>query len=403
MAHLWMDQDTSEEERLFRETIRRFTEEVVNPLDRESRRDYIDVSRKLHVEAGKRGILGLSIPERYGGQGGSAMMQGIAREELGRALVIGYGLPFPLLATHIVFAEKGSQGLLEKWMPRLLAGEAKIGIASTEPKSGCDLATITTSAVREGDRYILNGEKGPMSHISGTDAWIVLARTGGLEAGSRGVTEFFVEADRPGVEKYHFDAMEESADLGGVRFANVELPADHIVGEENMGFGQQLGAFDIERVILPMAYLGAAMHSVELSIEYSKSRVVWGRPIASFEGVMFPLVEAVTKIESVRSFCYEVLRRYDRGEQMRKESSMARWYVTRVALDALDTCIQVNGAQGYTDTVPHQRRYRWVRAGLFGHGTQEIQKLIIGREIMGKEVYNLALGRTPAGKERTER
>ena len=388
-----MRQIASEEENLFRENVRRFVEEIINPLAHESRKNYGKVSHDIHIEAGKRGILGLSIPEKYGGQGGTAMTQGIAREELGRSLVIGYGLPFPLSATHLNFASGCPKDLVDKWMPKFLNGESKMGVASTEPKSGSDVATIATKATRQGDKFILNGEKGPMSSVSAKDAWIVLARTGDQESGSKGISEFFVEVDRPGVEKIHFDAMEESADLGAIRLTNVEVPADHIVGAKDAGFRQQMSSFDMERVIIPMAYLGAAMHSIELSVEYTKNRIIWGRPIASFEGVMFPLVEAITKIESVRSFCYEVLRRYDHAERMTKESSMVRWYVTKVALEALDTCIQVNGAQGYTDGVPHQRRYRWVRAGLFGHGTQEIQKLVIGREIMGKDVYNTALGR----------
>lgn len=393
MADTWMNQDISEEEQIFRDSVRRFVSEAVNPLAFEARKNYLEVSGKMYLRAGEQGILSLSIPQQFGGQGGSAVLQGIAREELGRGRVVGYGMPWPLSYTTVNFAEGCPQYLVDRWLPKFLKGEARLGLASTEPKSGSDVASIAAYATKEGDKYVLNGEKGPLSGISDTEAFVVLARTAPKEVGAKGVTAFFVEADRSGIEKYHFDAMEESADLGGFRMNNVEVPADHVVSGEGKGFAIQMKAFDIERAIMPMAYLGAAMDSIELSVEYVKNRVVWGKPIAAFEGVLFPLIESITKIESIRSFCYKVLRAYDTGQKITKEASMMRWYITKVVLEALDNCIQVNGAQGYTDNVPHQRRYRWVRAGLFGHGTQEIQKLVVAREIFGKEIYDLALGR----------
>ena len=390
---MWVGQDKTEEEQLFRESIRRFVIETINPMVFDAKKDYKTTSRKLYRKAGERGILSLSIPQELGGQGGTAVLQGIAREEMGRGKVIGYGLPWPLSWTHVNFAEGCSDDLVKKWMPRFLSGESRLGLASTEPRSGSDVASIVANGVKEGDKYIINGEKGPLSGVSTTDAFIILARTGTNDAGARGVTAFFAEADCPGIEYYQLEAMEDSADLGGFRMNNLELSLDHVVGEEGKGFYQQMKAFDIERAIMPMAYLGATMDSLELSLEYAKNREVWGRPIATYEGVMFPLIEAVTKVESIRSFCYQVLKNYDQGKRITKEAAMMRWYVTRVCLDALDACIQVNGAQGYTDNVPHQRRYRWVRAGLFGHGTQEIQKLVIAREILGKEIYDQAIGR----------
>jgi cyclohexanecarboxyl-CoA dehydrogenase len=393
MDGVWMGADRSEEETLFRDTVRRFVEGAINPHEKASRKDYDAVSRKLRIEAGKAGILGVSVPAELGGQGAGAVFQGIAYEEIGRSRVIGYGLPWPLLPTYVSFATGCSKELVDEWMPRFLSGESELGIGITEPKSGSDVATIATTARAEGDEYVLDGEKGPVSSAKRSAAWMILARTGSKESGSKGLTQFFVESDTPGLEVYSLDAMEESADLGGFRLNGVRVSADHKVGEESRGFHRQISAFDLERVLIPMEYLGAAMDSIELAIAYTKQRIVWNRPIASFEGVMFPLVECITKLQAVRSFTYDVLRSYDAGKKITKEASMLRWYITRVALESLDTCMQVTGAMGYTDGPPHQRRYRWVRAGLFGHGTQEIQKLVIAREIMGKEVYNDALGR----------
>ena len=137
------------------------------------------------------------------------------------------------------------------------------------------------------------------------------------------MSEFFVEDDLPGVDRSRFDSMEESWDMGTIKFNDIEVPADHLIGVENQGFRQRMAAFDAERVSL--GNLGAAMHSLELTVQYSRDRVVWGKPIAAFEGVMFPLVEAITKVETARSFCYDLLRRFDRGERLTKESAMCHW------------------------------------------------------------------------------
>jgi cyclohexanecarboxyl-CoA dehydrogenase len=393
MSSIWTETDETEEEQIFREGIRSFVRNQIDPRVFETKANYNSVCKKIRLEAGKRGILGLSVPQNFGGQEASAILQGIAYEEIGRSKVIGYGLPWPLLPTYTNFATGCSDSLVKKWMPRYLSGESEMGIGSTEPKSGSDVASISTRATKQGNSFLLNGEKGPVSSSTRCDSWIVLARTGSTESGSRGITEFFVEGDISGLDLYHFDSMEESADLGGFRLNNVKIGADHIIGEENKGFYRQMSAFDLERVLIPMEYLGAAMDSIEVAIEFAKNRIVWGRPIGSFEGVMFPLVEALTSLQSVRSFCYHVLRQFDKKKRITMEASMLRWYLTKIALNVMDTCLQVSGAAGYSDNLPHQRRYRWVRAGLFGHGSQEIQKLVIGREVFGKEIYNSALGR----------
>ncbi len=393
MPELWRSQDRTEEEILFRKSIRDFVTQVADPLYFEAKKNPAGVRKKLWLEAGRRGIMGIAIPEKYGGQGGSVLMQGIAKEELGRSKLVATLVPAPLLTIYERFAEYGNEAVVKKWMPKFMSGEAQCGIGSTEPQSGSDISGFVTTAVKKGKSYILNGEKGPVSGVQSAEAYFILARTGPAGSGAKGVSMFLVETGRPGVELSNFKAMEETWELGGIKLDNVEIPEENLIGQEGRGFYQMMGSLDVERILLPMGYIGGAMESLEESIEYAKSRVVWKRPIASFEGVMFPLVEAVTRLETVRCYAYDVMRTAETDKNVTKYASMARWIVTRTALDALDTCIQVNGAQGYTDQVPHERRYRWVRSGLIGHGTQEIQKLVIGREIFGKEIYDLALGR----------
>ena len=262
---------------------------------------------------------------------------------------------------------QGKENLVKQWLPKFINGEARLGIASTEPNSGSDVANISTTAVKNGESYVLKGEKGPISTVETADGWIVLARTGPPDSGAKGISRFFVERDLKGIEKYTIGGMDETEPLGGIILNNVEVPSDHLLGEENKGFYSQMGVFSIERALLSMPHLGTAMDSLELSVEYAQNRVVWGKPIASFEGVMFPLVEAITKIESVRAFAYQVLRMADDGKSIAKEASMLRWYIPRLVLEALDTCIQVHGASGYADVFPHQRRYKTVRGALIGH------------------------------------
>ncbi len=388
----WMHLDFTEEQEMFRNTVRAFVTKKIDPLEEESKKDYWKVREKVIRELGSMGIIGLSLPPELGGQGGDSVSLGIAAEEIGRSKVIGVSV-VGLTGTIMNFAFGANRDLREEWLPRLLRGEATLGIGSTEPSTGSDVASIRATAVRKGEVYVLNGEKGPVSHVYHTDASLILTRTGAADSGLKGLTYFFVESNRPGIELYHFDCMENVWDLGGLRLRDVEVPAKHMVGEENRGFYLTMEAFDLERVLIPMSHIGAAEQSLEDTIEFAKQRKVFGRPIGAYEGIMFQIAEAATRLEACRAFMYQALRNSDRGIKFTKEAAMIRWYASKVALEALDVAIQVHGAIGYTDSVPHQRRYRYVRAGLISHGTQEIQKLIIGRELLGREIYDAALGR----------
>ncbi|MGI0090918.1 MAG: acyl-CoA dehydrogenase family protein [Nitrososphaerales archaeon] len=404
MVGFWTEVDSFDEERIFRESIRAFVEEFINPLeDRAKRGEYEEVCRLIRRESAKRGILGACLPLEVGGQGAKAVFHGIGNEELGRGRVFGYGVVGILHERYAIFARSANPELVKKWMPRILNGEAIFGIGSTEPRTGSDVATMVTTATKKGDKYVINGEKGPISSIDRDDGWLLLARTGSPGSGAKGITQFFVEKDLAGIEKYHFNTMESSANLGGIRLTNVEVPEDHVVGELNQGFIIQMKSFELERALIPFNVIGAAAESLEAAVGYTKSRVVWGKPIATFEGVMFPIVESVTKLDVVRVFAYHVLRLAESGKNISTEASMLRWYVARTALDSLDSCIQVSGAAGYTDIFPHERRYRWVRAHLLGHGSQEIQKLVTARAVFGRQIYDLAMGRvqskTPSSSE----
>ncbi len=392
MAEFWTNVDQSDEERLFRESVRAFVRDYIDPLEKKARTEYEEVCKQIRVESAKRGILGACLPVEAGGAGASLEFHGIGNEELGRAMVFGYGAVGLLHQRYSTFARAANPNLVKKWMPKILRGEALLGIGSTEPRTGSDVATIMTSATKKGDKYVINGEKGPISSIDRDDGWLLLARTGTQESRARGITMFFVERDLAGIEKYNLNTMESSANLGGIRLKNVEVSEDHVIGELNQGFAMQMKFFELERVLIPFSIIGAASDSLESAVSYTKHRMVWGKPIAAYEGVMFPIVESFTKLDSVRVFAYHVLRLASAGVDISTQSSMLRWYVARTALDLLDVCIQVSGAAGYTDTFPHERRYRWLRAHLLGHGSQEIQKLVTGRSIYGREIYDLAIG-----------
>src|SRR5208283_4422264 len=230
MPSFWLDHDTTDEERLFRQSMRAFVEDFANPLEREFRKNPQETIRSLCVDSMKRGIRTAGIPEKYGGVQISQYMKGIATEELGRGLILDTSIAGgPLSGNELYFITKGPGHLVDKWITRILNG-AVVGIASTEPKTGSDVATVTTTAKRRGGSFVINGEKGPASGISRTAGWIVIARTGDTQSGSRGLSEIFVEDDLPGVDRSRFDSMEESWDMGTIKFNDVEVPEDHLIG-----------------------------------------------------------------------------------------------------------------------------------------------------------------------------
>ena len=334
---------------------------------------------------GELGLLGLRVPEAYGGQAADFLTFGIAMEEIGRGdFSCTYGIQLAGLAGEIL-GRSGTEEIKTRWLPPTARGEAVVALALTEPGAGSDAANLACRAERDGDGYVITGEKSGISLGMAAQAAIVFARTdpGGR---ARGVTAFVVPLDLPGVSRSALRDMGTRAIGRAVlAFDHVRLPVSHRLGEEGTGFYQVMQGFDYNRVIIALAALGVAQQSVEETMGYVKERKAFGRALARFEGVSFAIAEAATHLEACRWLCYRALWLADQGRPHTKESAMTKWWGPRLAVDTIHQCLLLHGHYGYTDELPFEQRMRDVIGLEIGDGAAEVMKMVVARELMGRE------------------
>jgi len=336
-------------------------------------------------QMGELGLLGLRMPAAYGGQEADYLTFGIAMEEIARGdFACTYGLQLAGLAGEIL-GRSGSEEVKARWLPPTARGEVAIALALTEPGVGSDAANLVCRAERDGDGYLMTGEKSGISLGMVAQAAIVFARTD--PAGrARGVTAFLVPLDLPGVSRSPLRDMGTRAISRAVlAFDHVRLPASHRLGEEGTGFHQVMQGFDYNRVGIALACLGVAQVSLEETMAYVKERKAFGRALATFEGVSFALAEAATHIEACRWLCYRALWLADHGRPHTKESAMTKWWAPRLAVETIHQCLLFHGHYGYTDELPFEQRMRDVIGLEIGDGAAEVMKMIVAREMMGRE------------------
>ena len=334
---------------------------------------------------GELGLLGLRVPAAYGGQEADFLTFGIAMEEIGRGdFSCTYGIQLAGLAGEIL-GRSGSEAIKTRWLPPTASGEAVVALALTEPGAGSDAANLACRAERDGDGYVITGEKSGISLGMAAQAAIVFARTD--PAGrARGVTAFLVPLDRPGVSRSPLRDMGTRAIGRAVlAFDQVRLPASHRLGEEGTGFYQVMQGFDYNRIGIALACLGVAQQSVEETMVYVKERRAFGRALARFEGVSFAIAEAATHLEACRWLCYRALWLADQARPYTKESAMTKWWGPRLAVDTIHQCLLLHGHYGYTDELPFEQRMRDVIGLEIGDGAAEVMKMVVARELMGRE------------------
>jgi cyclohexanecarboxyl-CoA dehydrogenase len=372
--------DFSEEEELFRRTVREFARKEIAPKIREYERKG-EFPWELYRKMGKAGLLGLRFPKKYGGQEADAVAMGILVEEIARA---GWQIPLGDIMGEIL-ALHGPEHLKREWLPSMAKGEKMLGIANTEPSAGSDAAAITTRATRKGDDYVLNGEKQCITGIDECGAYCILAKTD-QDKGARGVSMFFVEMNRPGIEKYKFDALGwRLFSFGGFVLKDVTIPTTNLIGEENQGFHYVMETFDLMRALIAVWCVGMTESSLDENIEYTKQRTAFGRPIAKFESVQSRIVEGYTELEAARLLCYRTLWMKDKGERITKHSAMIKWYVPQLCFGIVNDCLQNRGAIGYTTECLDEYRLREIRGAMIGDGTTDINKIVVARELLGRE------------------
>ncbi len=335
-------------------------------------------------ELGELGVFGIRVPEEYGGSGGSFTMLGVAAEELSRGdFNVSLLLQMAAIAAELLVAH-GSEEQRRAWLPGIASGEKVVAFALTEPGAGSDAAAIAATARREGEHFVLAGEKASISLAGLADGCVVFARTGG--AGARGIGAFLVPLDLPGVSRRVYDgAGERLSQRGSLFFDEVRVPAAALLGEETGGFVQAMAAFDFNRAVIALACLGAARQSLDETIAFARERRTFGQPLARREGVAFQVAEHATWISAARLLAYETLALRDRGRPHTAEAAMVKWLGPKVAAEAIHACLLLHGWPGYGRELPFEQRLRDVIGLEVGDGTPEIMKGVIARSLFGRD------------------
>lgn len=379
-----MDFALSDEQALLQRIVGGFAREELLPHYREWDRTGA-FPRALWRRMGELGLTGARAPRAYDGQELDAVTTGIAAEEVARGdFNLAYGVLMPALCGEIL-AGFGGERVKREWLAPMARGEAVLGLALSEPGAGSDAKMITTGAARDGDDYVISGEKSGISLLMAADALVLFAKTD-PDAGARGVTAFLVPTALPGITRTPFDDMGSRAVQRGAIFLDaVRVPAEYRIGDEGQGFRSVMNGFDLSRFLIALMCLGAAEASLEATIAYVREREAFGRPIARFEGVSFPIAEHATLLEAARWLCLRGLWLRDQGLPHTKEAAMAKWWAPKAAVDCIHDCLLLHGQYGYTRDLPFEQRLRDVIGLEIGDGTAQISKIVVARELLGRE------------------
>ncbi len=379
-----MDFGLNEEQRLWQKTVHDFVAAEVQPRARET-----DETGEFNWPAvrkmGPLGILGLNIPEEYGGAGVDAISAAIAIEELGWACgstALAIAAHNGLGTTPIVLF--GSEELKRKWLPLVASGKGKLGaLALTEPGAGSDLQGIQTKAVKDGGDWVINGAKMWCTNATIAEYIITLARTDPA-GGSRSLSMILVPTDAPGLR---IGPPEKKMGLKGsptsaVTYDNVRVPLANLVGAEGGGLKQTLTTLDGGRISIGAISLGLARAAFENAVAYAKERRAFGAPIANLQAIQWMLADAATEIAAARNLLYYAAWRKQQGMPYTQEAAMAKLFASEMGERVCRNAIQVFGGYGYSREYPVERMYRDARLMTIGEGTSEIQRLVIARQVL---------------------
>jgi len=380
-----MEFSLNEEQEQFRDLVHRFVAAEVKPkaaeVDEESRFNWDAVDKM-----GPLGLLGLEVPVKFGGAEVDAISSAIAIEELGW----GCGSTALAIAAHNGLAlgpivRYGNDAQRERWLPALASGEGRLGCLSlTEPDAGSDLqGGVTTKAVRDGDEWVIDGNKMWMTNASISDLMVVLCRTD-ADGGSRSLSMILVPSDTAGVM---IGPAEKKMGLNGspthaVNFKEVRVPAENLLGEEGRGLQQTLETLDHGRIGIGALAVGLAQAAYEEALAYAQDREAFGHPIAQYQAIQWMLADAATEIQAARLMVYYAAWQKEMGRRFTKEAAMAKLFATEVSERVCRNAIQIHGGYGYSREFPVERIYRDTRLMTIGEGTSEIQRLVIARHVL---------------------
>ncbi|MCI4322744.1 MAG: acyl-CoA dehydrogenase family protein [Thermoplasmata archaeon] len=363
---------------------RRFVRKEVAPVaEKMDREDHFP--REVFRRLGENGFLGPTVPTEYDGLGSTYWAQAVILEEIARvspALALSVGAHSNLCADNL--ARNGTEAQKKRFLPALATGASLGALALTEPGAGSDATSLTTTAVRRGDAYVLRGTKQFITNGPVADTLIVYAKTDPAR-GARGISAFLVEKGQPGFSvSRQLDKMGmRGSPTGELRFEDCEVPADQLLGAENGGVGVMMGGLNVERAVLSAIPVGIIEECLELSVAYSREREQFGRKIGQFEMIQEKLANMYFQLRASRLLMYEALDSVRHDLRSAKASATALTFAseasTRVALDA----IQIYGGNGYMREYPLERLARDAKLLEIGAGTSEIRRLIVARELLG--------------------
>ena len=371
----------TDEQKRFCQWVRAFAlKEFSDGAKERAKLDYVtpEVMKKL----ADAGLLELGTSPKYTTRPKDCVTIGIAHEEICK---VEFPAMIVLLIQYLVYglAEWMSDELREDVLPATTTGKRLLCFANTEPDCGSDAAAIKTKAVRDGDSYIISGEKTSISGGMQSDAAVMTAKTD-PEAGVKGITLFYVPLTGPGVSRSAFRDMGNiPAGRASLIFDEVRVPIPFRIGGEGEGFSKVMRTFDASRVLVGLSALALAETSLEEAVEYVKTRTAFGSPLSRFEGVSFKLAEHATRTEAARMLCYKALKLRDEGLPHSKEAAMAKWFAPACAVEAIHDLMLISGNSAYSEAHVMQQRWRDAISCQIGDGTAEIMKLIVAREMLG--------------------
>lgn len=378
-----MSFDLSEEHLALREHIRSFVAEEVTPVALEfdeSQEFPHEIFRKL----GDLGYLGIVIPTEYGGSGMGYMEYALIVEEVARgcpAIALGVAAHNGLCTSHIY--RFGNEELRQKYVPRLAAGQTMGAWGLTEPSAGSDAGGTQTTAVRDGDHYIINGAKNFITHGNVGDICVVMAVTD-KSAGKKGISAFAVDKSMTG---YYGSKKENKlgmrcSDTAGLTFDNVRVPVSHLIGNEGEGFIQALQILDGGRISIAALSVGLAQGALDAALKYSNERVQFGKRLNEMQAIQMKLAKMAMEVDAARLLTYKAAWMRDQGMNFTVAASQAKLYASEVAVRTAEEAIQIHGGYGYVKEYPVEKFWRDSKLLTIGEGTSEVQKMIIARNLV---------------------
>ena len=382
----------TEEHQLFRASFRDFLQkEVVPYIEQWEKSGTID--RFIWKKFGEMGFFGINYPTQYGGMNLDLFYTVIFLEELQKIKSSGFAAAMwahvYLAMTHL--NAEGSESIKQDYLTASISGDKIGALCITEPFGGSDVAGMRTTAVKSGDKYIINGSKTFITNGVYADYYIVAAKTQ-PELGNKGISVFLVDTNTPGISATKLDKLGwRASDTAEIAFDNVEIPISNLMGEPNKGFPYIMQHFASERLIMAINAHARAEYALDYTIEYMEQRQAFGTTINKFQALRHSLVEHATEVEHCKIFNYAAMARLDKGEYGVKEATMAKLKSTKVADEAIYSCLQMLGGYGYMEEYPLARLFRDSRLGPIGGGTSEIMKEILSKMILDKQNYKPAV------------